>query len=324
MSLKKILEEEAAMEKAWIEESNPVETKKETAAVIETSNVELRNETTPTEPKPVQESRSFEEILKELNTSNKRYNNFKASTDLTISNLRKENIALVSKLQSSNTKIDELSWKLAELQRVSKDPLEGAITQEERDLIGSEAVDVIQRTNKLATEAAINPLKEEIRQLKAKELANIKRDSEARVQAEYNLFIADLGKVVPDYAAINLDSNFEKFMLDFDTNTGEKRLDSFRRAEEYRDVYRVADFFNEYKASIPKSKREVLEDKVSVDSSKSSNTPISNSKKETFTVKEVEKFYDDLAKGLYRRKNKEAEEIEARIEKAYMNDRIVR
>ena len=110
-------------------------------------------------------------------------------------------------------------------------------------------------------------------------------------------------------------------MTAMDPMTGERRLEAFRRAEDYLDADRVADFFLDYKASIPKSKKDMLEDKITPNGAASSSAP-SVAKVETFSMKEVDKFFDDVNKGAYRTRMKEANEIEARITKAYVEGRI--
>lgn len=328
MSLKRLLEEEAEMEKEMF--GKTTDNQADEASVesvipnIDTFDLDdnSQDQEVITDTKEdVQESKETESEKKQRASWKLRFKNYKASTDKTISNLRKENSELYSRVASCTTKIDELSLVIAELKGQRKDVYSELITQEDIDMIGPEAIDIIKKTNKKATEAALSPLKEEIAKLKMKELESIKRASEERRKAEYGRFTADLGRLVPDYQALNIDSGFEKYMMDTDEATGERRLDVFRRAEDYLDAERVADFFNDYKASMPRSKKEMLEDKLTPNSNSSSSAPI-NSKRDTFTIKEVDKFFDDVNKGLYKNKRKEADEIEAKITRAYIDGNI--
>lgn len=325
MSLAKILEEEKALENEMFGKivDDPAE-----AATTEpldtepTEEVETRTEATEVTPQEVQEESTGE--AKTRQSWKQRFTNYKASTDKTISTLRKENTQLYTQLSQRDKHIDDLSLKLSTMTSNAKDPLAEVITEKDIDEIGPEAVDVLKRLNKKSTEVAMTPIKEELERLKAKEIADRNRRAEEQRRSAYGSFIADLGRAVPDYAAINLDTKFAEFMDEVDPYTGEKRVEAFRRAEDYLDVDRVADFFIEYKESGRKSKQSILEDKITPVSSTSSNrAPIENKAKETFTVKEVEKFFDDVTKGVYRNRRKDSEEIEARITRAYINGNII-
>ena len=65
----------------------------------------------------------------------------------------------------------------------------------------------------------------------------------------------------------------------------------------------------------------MLEDKITVEGSASGSAP-AQSKKETFSIKDVDKFFNDITKGVYKGRMKEADEIEARITRAYIEGRI--
>lgn len=266
--------------------------------------------------KTIQEIKDTE-AEKKKSSWKQRFVGYKASTDKTISNLRKENLELGNTIAKLSAESNKFRSDFENLKQTRKDIYEDIISQQDIDTLGPEAVDIIKKTNRKAAEAVIAPLQEEINRLKVKEVQDLKKAAEERRRVEYASFTQDLSDIVPDYKKLNVDPGFEKFMMETDQSTGEKRLDLFRRAEDYLDSSRVADFFKDYKASIPKSKREVLEDKMTPTSSSNSSETIS-AKKDTFTMAEVNKFFDDITKGLYKNKPKEAIDIEARITKAYI------
>ena len=283
----------------------------------------------PTDPKleteDHQDSKDEDADQKKQNRQSykKRYVNYKTATDKTIYSLRTEITRLLTIVDQRNKTVDELSSRVADLLNRGKDPYAEIITQQDIDTIGPEAIDIIKKANKKATESALSPLQAELNAMKARELESRQKLSLEREKTEYNLFIADLGRLVPEYGALNIDPNFHKFMDGLDPSTGDTKLKSFLLAEKYKDAERVADFFNEFKASVqpPKSKKEMLEDKVTPDSSSASSTPSSNNK-DTISIEFVDKFFADCNKGKYRKSPKEAEEIEARITKAYLEGKI--
>lgn len=321
MSLERALAEEAELEKVMFsQESDPSEETTPIDPNVDTFDLDEEVEESSTEPE-VSDPQESKEEKKTKQSWKQRFINFKASSDKTTYNLRKENSQHIQTILDQRKEIDRLAAIIADLRAKEKDIWSDVITQEDISLMGTEAVDVVKKTTKRATESVVEPLMEEVRALKAAAAEKARKESESARQREYNSFIADLGALVPDFGTLNLDPKFEQYMMGTDESTGERRLEVFRRAEDYLDANRVADFFLEYKASIPKSKREVLEEKVTVTGTSTGSVP-SKRIPETFTIAEVKKFYDDEARGLYRHKQKEANELEARITKAYIEGRI--
>lgn len=306
MTLERIKAEEEALEKEVFGDQTPEE--------------EVSTEQQEEAP---QESEVIEqELSPEEESYKKRYSSFKASADKTIYNLRREIASFRTVNSELQSQIDSLSLKLAQLTSTSNDPLKGIITDDDVINIGEEAIDVIKRVTKQASEASTAPLQDEIKKLKMEKIQEQKRIAEERHKVAYNRFLINLEELVPDYATINLDSKFKEFMEGYDELTGESRLASFRQAEEYLDAQRVADFFLNFKESKPHSKREKLEENMTPTASNA--TEVTKSKTvETFTARQVEDFFNDIARGVYRNRQKEANELETRISKAYIEGRII-
>lgn len=320
MSLKRTLEEEKELEKLMFQiEEPPVQ------AVEEVSEEDFGNadtfDLTRQEPESVDSTKTDEP--KKRSSWKERFSSYKASTDKTISNLRKENSGLFQKLNEYEKRIDELSAKIADMASRGKDPFSEVITQEDIDTIGPEAVDIVKKATKKATESAIDPLRKELEELKAREAIAKQRKLEEARQQSYNNFLSDLGRMVPDYKDLDVNPKFASYLNSLDPYTGELRMDAFRRAENYLDAERVADFFLDFRESQPKSKKELLEERITPEGSNGASAPVVNKKQDTFTAKEVEKFYNDLTRGVYRGKQKEANELEARITRAYIEGKII-
>lgn len=322
MSLKRALAEEAELEKEFLATGNdPVdETTKPTDEKVPDFNLEDLGATEP-EKDPQVITISVADLERDYYPK-KRYTNYKTSTDKTIFTLRKENSELREALAAKDKQIYELTKQNRDLASRGKDPLGEVITPEDIELIGPEAVDIVKRATQKATENAMNPLIEEIAAIKAKARADAKKEADARILAEYNKFAADLGKLVPDYETIDHDPGFAKWMAEEDESTGEPRVEGFKRAETYRDADRISEYFIDYKASIPRSKKEMLEDKITPEANGAGATPQSK-KNKIWTMAEINKFYADEAKGVYRNKRKEADEIEARISRAVLRGDVV-
>jgi len=323
MQLERMLKEEAELDKQFLAMGDDPSTEAKppipNVDTFDLDNIPDEDDPTGTTPEVNQESKEGDAEKKTKQSWKQRHINYKASTDKTIYNLRTEVTYLKEQLGLKDKRTRELESKVAILESRDQDPFD--ITPEDIALIGPEAVDIVKKATKKATESAINPLAKELEEIRARELAKIKQELADKEAADHRRFLFDLGKIVPDYEEINFLKGFEDFMLAIDSSTGESRLNAFKRAEQYKDAERVADFFLEYKASIPKSKKLMLEDKITPDGSNSTSAPQSK-RAETFTMKEVDKFFNDVNKGLYRNKIKEANELEARITKAYIEGRI--
>lgn len=318
MSLQRILEEEKELEKQMF---NTTDQPTDEVPVEPEGNADTFDLDQPS-TEPV-DSTSGQEPRKKQSWK-ERFSGYKASTDKTISNLRKENSTLFQKLNEYEKRIDDLSRKIADMNARSKDPFAEVITAEDIETIGPEAVDVVKKATQRATEAAIDPLKKKLEELEAKDAAAKMQKIEEARQKAYTDFLSNLGTLVPDYKQIDVDPKFAIFLNSLDPYTGELRMDAFKRAESYHDAERVADFFKDFKESLPKSKRELLEERITPEGSNSAGTPPSTKQKQdSFTAAEVEKFYNDLTKGVYRGRQKEADELEARITRAYLEGKIM-
>lgn len=318
--LERILEEEAALEKeVFGTDSTP---EQESATDQKPEVLETEATTVIPQPEPTETSEDQDKV----NSWKERFSKYKASTDKTIFALRQENSARLEEIKNLHSTISTLKGQLRDLENKRSDIFAGVITDEDSELIGPEAVDVMKRATSKATEAALDPLKKKIEQLEAREAAELQRKAEARTVETYNAFLRDLAAEVPNYAEVDKDPRFAVFMNDIDPRTGVKRMNTFRLAEEYRDAERVAEYFKEFlEIPSPVSKKKSLEDHVTPVASSSSNAPtrLNDPKKETFTEQEVKNFFDDIARGVYKKRVKEADEIEARITRAYMNGNII-
>lgn len=238
----------------------------------------------------------------------KRYSTYKASSDATIYSLRQEVVQAMTTVDKLRTQVNELTKSIADKQ---PDPFKSAFTSEDMDIFGEDAVNSMQR----ATENAIAPLKRELeetrKKLQEKELADVQNQT---VQAK-TIFLNKLADAVPDYAEIDTDKKFAEWITGIDENSGFSRLHLFKTAEKNGDVGRVASFMNEFKATRA-TKVNPLDSKVTPTSS--STAKATSVVPEQITQAYINKFYADYAAGKYRGREKEAQAIERKIDKAYM------
>lgn len=282
-------------------------------------------ETTPTDVTVIDDQPAVEEEANKQSWK-KRFTQYKASTDNTIATLRRENADALEKLSGAMTHIDGLIAKLETSQTMtSTDIFDGALTQEDSDIIGEEAVDIMKRATRRATENATAPLQAELKRLKDAEAKSIKLRAEAQRQTLYeNSFLKPLEALVPDYATIDSDPAFLDFLKGYDVRTGMVRQDLLGHAESSHDAGRVADFFIEFKKS-RSDKESILSKKVTPVSTGNGTTNRSMSTSntaQTFSESDIEKNYRDFQKGRYRGREKDWKILEAKMDKAYIEGNI--
>jgi len=321
MDLEKLHEEEKALDKlVYGEEETPTSPQEE--EVKTEDKVEEESKQPEVDQKPKKPRTSWK----------KRYTNYKATTDNTIFELRKELAAWKSQVASKDSIVEDLQKELSKLkQKLTEkvDPFEGVITKEDEDLIGPEAVEIIKKAVKsrpTTDDSRYQMLQEEIESLKREKREQLKREAEAVEKDSLLNLKRKLTALVPDWETLDLEDGFKEYINDADPASGLPRSKFFLNAVSTFDVERVASFYNAYKALKPKSKEEILESKVTPagGGSEENDKKVDESKK-IYSIQDYNRFMDDLAKGKYNstaQLRKEAAVLERKFDLAIMEGRM--
>ena len=333
MSFDKALQEEQELEKEFLSQVSNQEQKDDdqsnTSTNTDTETIETsthQEDGVTTEEEVVSSSEETEEQKKDRVSWKERFSKYKAATDKTISSLRRDNSTFYRQLVEADKKIAELSKQLELKNSNSADAYNGLISDEEAELIGPEAAEIIKRAAKAISQKSAEPLQKEIEDLKNKFTEQKQQESQNFKKLKYDKFLSALQEVVPDFAVIDKDPRFNAFMNAIDPSTGEARIVDFKSAEEYYDVDRVSEFFLEYKRLVNAqvNKKVNLDNNVTpVTKAASSNNSQNKKDPEKITTQFIEKFFDDVSKGVYRNKEKEADRIEKLINDAYIAGNII-
>ena len=239
----------------------------------------------------------------------KRFTNYKAHADVTIAGLRQSNVALNEELSELRKTVMGLQSKLAETTK--EDPYEGLFTEEEKDLVGEETLAALKKAQDAALNSRLKPLQEQI-EAERKRRLEIEKQQLEREKSELNTtFRQKLESIVPDYKRVDLDPKFGKWMAEPDEVSGYPRINMFKAAQSAGDVGRVAEFFKEFiRLTTPEDK---LAKKVTPPSQGAPVTP-KKPKTSGLTLKEIDKFYDDVSRGKYRNRPKQQQEMERKID----------
>lgn len=299
-------EEKALVEKIYgTPEDKETTESSATTHETETTEAPVRTESVTQDKQPAESQEDWE----------KRYKNLRASRD---ENLWKTKTQLGAALETINTLQAEVN-KLRQAQPTI-DPLDGVFTEEDNETLGSATVEAMRKATRKATEAATRPLQEQLDLERKKRQEQDKELAKQSIQEAYGIFLQRVSSAVPNWEAINFDPAFAKFMDEPDYD-GTPRKNYFASAEAQGNSALVIRYMKEFEASKPKDK---LAAKVApIGDSSSTATDHKKPGDKVFSRKYIDKFYDDLSRGRYRGRDSEAKVIEAAIDKAVMEGRVV-
>jgi hypothetical protein len=276
------------------------------------------------EPTPQVIAETSPDLQKDLENANKRFNNYKGSTDKKLFELRtkvKELESLISSLRSENAKLKK-SLEVTEDKSITS-----YLSQEDQEILGESAVQALDRSIKEMVNQQVNPLKSQLdTEAERRKDLELQRAQDLEIQKQQRL-ISQLTSIVPDFQRIvEMDDFRLRYMKEPDEYSGIIRERLFNAAEEDGDVGRVASFFKDYLHSI-KAKEDVLEQSITPTGIQGSADVRSNTEEIQITSRFIDEFYNDVTKGHPKYKGKEgralAQKIEAQIDRAVMEGTVI-
>ena len=241
-----------------------------------------------TNPNPVQD---LEYWKARCVTAENRFNTSKPKYDSNIYQLKQENLALKKDRVELSKALNQARQAVIE---DKPDPLDAVFGQEQIDTLGKDTVDKLRKTLTETNDAIeANRVKAEADRLKAEE-----KRLKDELDAEYDVFTARVKNLVPNMEELDKDPAFIKWLGNADPVSGDLRMAILRNAEASRDVGRVAEMFNQYKPAAVEVADTISARIAPV--SKEGSDPLSDTSKNTMTMAEVDKFYDDAIRGKYK------------------------
>jgi hypothetical protein len=135
-------------------------------------------------------------------------------------------------------------------------------------------------------------------------------------------FYGALDQAVPEWRQINVDERWLAWLGEVDEVYGAPRQAALESAHQRMDAKRVIAIFNQFKAATP-AKPKLESQQTPSGSGQPAPVPQAEPVKRMVSTKLVKQFYDDLAKGRYRGREAEADRLQAEIDRAAMEGRIV-
>lgn len=257
------------------------------------------------------------EVKKDQEDWKLRYTNLRSSRDENLYKAKRELVKAQETINDLHSQIESLRTAQPKV-----DPLAGVFTDEDTDALGEATIEAMRRATSKATEAATRPLQEQLEMERKARLESNKMQAENTQREVYNIFLSRIAKAVPDWEEINYDPEFVEFMSQEDLD-GTPRKTYFAEAEAQGNAALIIRYMQEYKGTRPAPKEDKLAKKVTPLGEDAGATQLKDPEKVTVITREyINKFYDDLARGRYKGRHTEAQEIESRIDKATMEGHI--
>lgn len=218
----------------------------------------------------------------------------------------------------------QLAAELEAARRTPEKPA-AALDPQDAETFGTDLVEMVQRVAETMFGSAAKALDARLAAVEQR----LEGTAQVVAKTAEETFYERLGAIVPDYAAVNTSEGFLTWLGEEDGMSGAPRQAALTAAGEALDANRVAKVFLAYKATLaptPASGKTSaaahLAKQVSPSSSAASPAP-RNPAKNTYTVSEVQSFYRDVQSGKYRGRDAEAAQLEASINQALAEGRIV-
>lgn len=238
--------------------------------------------------------------------------------------------AEVPKLQSQvKTMAAELQAATARMDQVSKQPEKPAQAVDPKDAenFGQDLVDMVHRNVRALLAGDTEKVSTQLAQLTdrlTKVEARLEGTSSTVAVTAEEVFFNRVGQLVPDWEALNTDQAFLAWLAEVDPVYGHPRKVALAAARDALDSTRVAAVFNAFKSTRPKpAKVDPLAAQVSPRQGAAAAPPQPAKTKATYHQQDVQAFYRDMQSGKYRGREQEAAEIEAQINLALAEGRIM-
>lgn len=269
-----------------------------------------------------------EDTKTEEATMEQRYRTLQGMYNADIGKLRIENRQFAERVASLEQLLASISAAPTAFTQSTSTKL---VTDEDIKEYG-DSLEVMRRVSKeeLATaNQKIAELEQLVRQMQTSVIPRVEQVAHRQNVSTEQLFWSELSAMVPDWKAINADTQWQAWLLEVDPLTGSTRQHYLEDAQRNLDAARVANFFTAWKGSVGSSTAQSpraavaaeLDKQVSPGRSRSSGAPSDNQPKR-YTPQDIAKFYDDVRKGLYRDRQSERDRIERDIFRAQSENRI--
>lgn len=234
----------------------------------------------------------------------------------------------VATYESEMTALKEQVRALTAAAQKATEPKKATVDPKDVESFGADMVDMVQRY----AQQTFSALRDEFagyasdidKRVKALEetVTGVRQTTDSTLSSQ---FYATLKQLVPDWETINVGDDWLAWLAEVDPVYRVPRQAALDAAHQRRDVEGVAAVFNAFKSTRKAKPSAALEAQRAPSTTPAAPVATSQSQqlKAAISSKFVRDFYTDIARGRYKGREKDAEAIEAQINQAAAEGRIV-
>lgn len=217
----------------------------------------------------------------------------------------------------------KLEQKLAELAQPQDPKTRLGLSDEEANAIGEDLLPVLDKIITRNKTANQQELERKLAELRPK-APEPEPEPEASGDPTWDRFLTDLGKVVPDYAAVDSEPGWQQWLRETDPTLGVTRQELLNEYSGGRNTARAAAMFNSYKAGKARNVQQAAQDRIREQATPalSSTATAPAPKKKTYTKADIDSLCNRVAREGARMTDQERETILNEIDLAEKEGRI--
>lgn len=235
----------------------------------------------------------------------------------------------VPKLQAQVSELKtQLETAIAKLEEVAKPAVQEkkpVADPQDVEAFGQDLVDMVQRVAERMFGGAAAEFQRQaavFEQRLAKLEGALKGTTETVAMTAEQAFFDRLTKLVPNWEEINVNQAFLAWLAEVDPVYGQPRQAALDAAQQSLNSERAANVFKAFMATQPQAPKTNPVDKQVSPKAAASAAPTATDNKPIITQAQIKAFYDDVARGLYRGRQQEMQQVEAKINAAIAEGRV--
>ena len=235
----------------------------------------------------------------------------------------------VPKLQAQVTELQsQLQTAIAKLEEAAKSPVQEkkpVADPQDVEAFGQDLVDMVQRVAERMFGGAAAEFQRQaaaFEQRLVKIEGALKGATETVAMTAEQSFFDRLTKLVPNWEEINANQAFLTWLAEVDPVYGQPRQAALDVAQQSLNSERAANVFKAFVATQPQTPKSNPVDKQVSPKAAASAAPTATDNKTVYTQAQIKAFYDDVARGLFRGKQQEMQQIEVKINAAIAEGRV--
>lgn len=274
-------------------------------------------------PAPAQEQQPTADEYAQLE---QRYRSLQGTYNAQVPQLRAENKQLSQRV----SQMEQLLSTLSQTPPAAKPGATGSLITDKDVSEYGDSIDVMRRAARAEVQQELSEMRQLINQLTNNVVPRVDQVVQRQALNSEQAFWNDLAVKVPNWQQINSDKAFHDWLMDVDPMTGLNRQAYLDDAQNQMDAGRVATIFKawlENSGATAQTTRSTPADElnrqIAPGRGRTAAPSSAPNAAKTYTPQEVQKFYDDVRRGLFKGREEERGRIERDIFAAQREGRLI-